>query len=342
LFKKPQLEKQLARAEFEVASADLEYRFQSLRSALAKTLFETGLGAEKVRIVTEDTSWLETMVLTTESRYRAGQSGLNEVLQVQNELAKRANEVQTLKLELGQKHFLLNRMLNRAPDAGWPLMKLPEIAPPVVYSQKLMDLSTRYEPRLRVIRQEVRKAEAGVNVARRKSWPDFTVGFEGRNFSGDGEFRQGMGTLKLNLPWFNSGKYKQEVRKNEALKHATELELADYQLDLRQDIHKLTVQIDAARREALLYRDQIIPRSETALASARSSWESGRATFRDVLDARRMLLEGRLMYARAVEEQYVMLSELVLCCGLGDLEALFMLYPNLNAQDSDAKPSSKP
>jgi hypothetical protein len=37
-----------------------------------------------------------------------------------------------------------------------------------------------------------------------------------------------------------------------------------------------------------------------------------------------MLLEGRLMQARAISEQYQMLSELVLCCGLGDLEALSM------------------
>jgi hypothetical protein len=38
-----------------------------------------------------------------------------------------------------------------------------------------------------------------------------------------------------------------------------------------------------------------------------------------------MLLETRLMYARAVAEQYQMMSELVLCCGLGDLEALEMI-----------------
>ena len=48
-------------------------------------------------------------------------------------------------------------------------------------------------------------------------------------------------------------------------------------------------------------------------------------TLRDVLEARRMLVEARLMFARAVAEQYEMLSELVLCCGLGDLEALQML-----------------
>ena len=41
----------------------------------------------------------------------------------------------------------------------------------------------------------------------------------------------------------------------------------------------------------------------------------------DVLEARRMLIDAELMYARAVTEQYQKMSELVLCCGLGDLEA---------------------
>ena len=91
------------------------------------------------------------------------------------------------------------------------------------------------------------------------------------------------------------------------------------------------------RREALLYRDQIIPRSEQALASARSIFESGGA-LRDVLDARRMLLDGKLMQARAVAEQYEMLSELVLCCGLGDLEALQMLSAESDPKTETTKP----
>ena len=51
-----------------------------------------------------------------------------------------------------------------------------------------------------------------------------------------------------------------------------------------------------------------------------------------------MLLEARLMSARAVTEQWQMLSELVLCCGLADLEALQMLNNQTESQDGDTKP----
>lgn len=126
-----------------------------------------------------------------------------------------------------------------------------------------------------------------------------------------------------------------QVQRDEAKLKAAELDLVDYELSVREEVHQLTVKIDAARREAVLYRDQIIPRSQSALDSARSGWETSRNSFRDVLDARRMLLEGRLMQARAVAEQYQMLSELVLCCGLGDMEALQMIgaQPEVSPQE---------
>jgi outer membrane protein TolC len=147
-----------------------------------------------------------------------------------------------------------------------------------------------------------------------------------------------MVVLSLNLPWGNAEKYRNDIRREEAKLRAAELELADWQLAVRQEVHYLTVAIDAAWREALLYRDEIIPRSEQALASARAAWETGRRTLREVLETRRMLLEARLMYARAVAEQYTMMAELVLCCGLGDFQALGMI----GALPEDSKGNQEP
>ena len=59
-----------------------------------------------------------------------------------------------------------------------------------------------------------------------------------------------------------------------------------------------------------------------SLDSAHANWLSGRGMFNDVMESRRMWLEAQLLFARAVSAQYQAMSELVLCCGLGDLEAL--------------------
>ena len=325
LFGKPDLARRVARAELSTETANAEYQFQVLRRELAKAMFRTALVDEVVVIGQQDLAWLETTTQTMEGKFRASEATLVEVLQLQNERAKQATQLETERDRLSHERVSLNRMLNRGLLSPWPTLELPALAGPVYYNQKLVDFAIKYEPKIEMLRRQIKQAEATVASTRRQRLPDISAGLEARNYTGDGSFRQGILLFSMNVPWVNAGKYRSEVRRDEAKLKAAELDLVDYELSVREEVHQLTVKIDAARREAVLYRDQIIPRSQSALDSARSGWEANRSTFRDVLDARRMLLEGRLMHARAVAEQYQMLSELVLCCGLGDMEALQMI-----------------
>ena len=325
LFGKPDLARRVARAELSTETANAEYQFQVLRRELAKAMFRTALVDEVVVIGQQDLAWLETTTQTMEGKFRASEATLVEVLQLQNERAKQATQLETERDRLSHERVSLNRMLNRGLLSPWPTLELPALAGSVFYNQKLVDFAIKYEPKIEMLRRQIKQAEATVASTRRQRLPDISAGLEARNYTGDGSFRQGILLFSMNVPWVNAGKYRSEVRRDEAKLKAAELDLVDYELSVREEVHQLTVKIDAARREAVLYRDQIIPRSQSALDSARSGWEANRGTFRDVLDARRMLLEGRLMHARAVAEQYQMLSELVLCCGLGDMEALQMI-----------------
>jgi cobalt-zinc-cadmium efflux system outer membrane protein len=338
VFGKPQRARAVAQAGLDAEQAGASYQFQRLRSDLAKSLFKTALASRVVEVGEQDRAWLETIVSATDAKYRTGEATLAELLELQNELAKRANQLRTDVALRSNEEFTMNRLLNRAPESPWPALQLPAVAPAIAYSQRLVDFSLKYEPKTLVMRQQVKQAEAAVQLTRRSRLPDFSAGLEARNYTGDGSFRQGMFVLSLNLPWGNADKYRNDIRREEARQRATELDLADWQLSARQEVHHLTVAIDAARREALLYRDEIIPRSEQAQASALSAWQTNRRTLREVLETRRMLLDARLMYARAVAEQHQMLAELVLCCGLGDFEALQMIGSQLQLPTGEKKP----
>lgn len=338
LWGKPGLAKRVARAELAVETANADYQFQILKSELAKTAFRTALAEQIVVIGRQDLAWLQTMVDAANAKYEAGQATLMETLQIKNEQAKRTTQLETDRQNLGQAQVSLNRLLNRSLPAPWPPFELPPVAGPVFFNQQLVQFASKYEPKLRMMREQVNQAQATLDSTRRSRMPDVSASALSRNYSGNGEWRQAEFMLSFNLPVFNTSKYRADIRRDEARLRTTELDAADYELSLREEVHALTVKIDAARREALVYRDEIIPRSDSALNSARASWEAGRGSFRDVLDARRMLLEGRLMYARAVSEQYQMLSELVLCCGLGDLEALQMIGALPDPQTGETPP----
>lgn len=341
LFGRPRLARNVARAELATETANAEYQFQRLRTEIAKAAFRTALANQVVLIGEQDLAWLEVMVQTADGKYRAGQASLIELLQLQNERARRATQLQTDRNLFAHEQVTLNRLLNRDQSRPWPALELPPPAGPVVFNQQLLDFALKYEPKTFMMRQQISQAGATVELTRRSRLPEVTVGLEARNYSGNGSFRQGMAVFGVSLPWGNAGKYRSDLKREEARLKATEFDLADYQASLREEVHQLTVKIDAARREALLYRDEIIPRSQSALESARAGWEANRNLFRDLLDARRMLLDARLMSVRAVAEQYQMLSELVLCCGLGDLGALQMIGAEPAVTDPLA-PSTRP
>jgi outer membrane protein TolC len=216
-------------------------------------------------------------------------------------------------------------LINRPLATALPRLQLPRIAPAMTNEARLVGLATRFEPNLRVRSHEVTTAEAQMTVTRKARLPDVVAGIEGRQYSGDGDFREGMFTVGLSLPWLNRGRYRSELARDRARLEAAQFERADEELRVREDTHRLLVEIDAARREAVLYRDEIEPRSRQALEAAHANWAAGRGQFMETMEARRLLLEAELMQARAVARQYEALSELVLCCGLGDFESLQIL-----------------
>ncbi len=337
LFGKPGAMRKMASAELAVEVAAEDVQFQTLRSDLAKALFRAALADETLAIAEQDLAWLDMTTKVVEEGYRSGSARLIDVLTLQNEQSKRIEQLKTDRDKRAQAVLAVNRFLTRDLAATWPTLQLPPVADVVVHSDRLASFALRYEPRLRKMREEIRASEAAVNIARKERWPDVSIGFENRNYSRNGDLRQTEFMVGFSIPLGNSPKYRAAVRREEEKRKAAEFEAQNAAQAVREEVHGLVVKISAARREAVLYRDQINPRSEQALASAKAMFESGGA-LRDVLDARRMWLEGKLMYARAVAEQYEMLSELVLCCGLGDLEALQMLSTDSDSKTETTKP----
>ena len=322
VFGLPRLEREQALAEEAGALLQTDFEIQALRRTLALQLFQTALLQRQVELTQNDVQWLETLVDDAVERVRNGLASAVDVLRARNERDRRATRGQIEKNELAAAHARLNRILNRDAQAPWPPLMLPPLMQPVAYSEQLVALALNYEPRLKVMRQEAKVAGVSARLAHRRRLPEVVASVEGRQYSGDGGFREGMFKMGLTLPWFNQAKYRAEREREEARRRALSAGAEDYELEVREEIVRLTAAIDSARREAVLYRDTVLPRTRQVIDTLRNNWLGGRALLTDLLEARRELLEAEVMWARAVAGQYRMLSELVLCCGLGDLGAL--------------------
>ncbi len=339
VFGKEKQEKRAAQAGIAVGEAEQEAVFQILRRDLAKVLFETAYVSRAVQAAMEDIKWLKSLEQSVEAQYGFGNAMQADVLRVQNELAKRREELKTDEQTLTNSWFALNRFLNLPLTNAWPELKLPALASPIVYNERLAQLAVRNEPQLRIMREQLGVADEEIALAKLRRRPDLGVGVQGRNYTGTGEFRSGEVMLSLSLPWFNRERYRQEVVREETKKQALEKDVSDKELGLRREIHALTVKIDAARREALLYQDNILPRTRLMIESMHATWQANSGPLRDLLDTRRLLLEAELKRAKAIATQYEAMAEMILCCGLGDFEALEMIGASPAAQP-EVKPKN--
>jgi len=146
LWGKPALNRKAATAEATMRHAELDFREQQLRRDIAKQLFETALAQRVVEIGEQDLAWLQTTANAVESKYRAGQMDAADTLEIQNEVAKRADQLRTDKLEIAHDWFALNRLLNRGVSSTWPSLQLPPVASSVPFSAKLLALALTNEP----------------------------------------------------------------------------------------------------------------------------------------------------------------------------------------------------
>lgn len=325
LFGKATAERQEANAGAAVSGAATQLRFQLLRRSVVQAVQQLALDDATLRIGREDLDLQDRMTGLARERQRAGLDSGLELLRLESEREKRQQQQTTDQLQRDFDRASLNRLLGRPLEQDFPEVALPSAAPAIPLTEELFRLAVRFEPRLQMMRREIEMADAGAEVTRRTRYPEVSVGAETRQWSGTGGLREGMLFASFNVPWFNRGKYRADLDRDRARADAARAEAEDYERDVRQEIFRVWTRVDAARREAELYQDRIIPRARLAVDTAIAAWTAGRAMYLDVHEARRMLVEARLMHARAVIEQHRMIAEMVTCCGVADLDALIML-----------------
>ncbi len=325
VFGLPTLEREQATGAAAGAALQADFQTQSLRRSLAVQLFQAAWLNRQIALTQDDLAWIDRLLADATERVRTARGSTVDALRTQNERDRRVTLLQTQTNALAAALARLNRWLNRDPALAWPTLELPPLMGPIPYSERLVTLALAHEPRLQILRQETRVADTSVRLAHRRRLPEVMAGIQGRQYSGDGGFREGMFMMGLSLPWFNQSRYRADRRREESRRTALTAEVADLELEVREEVLRLTAELDSARREAILYRDTILPRTRQVLDTLRHQWLNGTASLTDLLQTRRELIESEQMFARAVAEQYERLAELVLCCGLGDLGALEQL-----------------
>jgi outer membrane protein TolC len=235
----------------------------------------------------------------TQARFDAGSVARLDVIKAQVGLAQSENDLIANSRDVANAEAAMNRLLGR--PLGLPIATLDSLEEPARLPDldAIEQMALRNRPELAALEAQMRGAAANSSLIKEMAiLPDLS-------FSANRDLMVDSGAwwtagFSFPIPVF----FWQHTRGDFAETKHRELELAATYRDQRaavgQDVRAAFSAADAALRQVIFIRDQLLPSAREAYRVATVSYGLGRLSALDVLDARRALVDAQRQFADAL------------------------------------------
>lgn len=302
----------VAEKEAQVAAARVEAEKLKLFREIRTIYAELAYLEHAIRISGENQQLLNQFEQIALVRFRTGEVGEADVLRAQMEIERLADQVRTLEETRDPLRAELNAALGRTAEMELPSAKLPdENGRSIDYSGRSFSELLAGNPRLRAAEHRVSRGELGVELARKESRPDITIGVE---FSDNRQMRdEVMLMASVNLP-IRRERYAAARREAQAVLETGEAAHEALFRELEVELRLTLFRLNDAKRKIDLYSENLLPRARQTVANLEGSYRAGRADFFDLIIGQQALLEIELNRERAIADRFqqeALLEELI-------------------------------
>jgi outer membrane protein TolC len=191
---------------------------------------------------------------------------------------------------------------------------LPAPRPVAADDARLIALAIDNNPELARLAHEVAGRADALELARMAYIPDINpmAGFTGSISQMIGA----MVVLPTTLPEIRG-----KIDESRAMLRSSQAMLRQTRADRAAGFVAALYAMRSAERQGAVFTDAILPRAQQTLASMRQAYAAGTASFTDLIETQRTLLDVRLMIAEARIEREKRLAELEALAGI-DIETL--------------------
>ncbi|HUU00034.1 MAG TPA: TolC family protein [Myxococcota bacterium] len=299
-----------AEAEVDIALAESKALRRNVLLQL-RTLF-WNLAYEQARVTLLEAIEAQTsaLVQTVKRQVEKGEVRPVEATRVEIELEKVTSELESARTSLSARQAGLALWLGVL--AGRTIVAVADLdALPVAKDRDTALAKARStHPALVVARATTRVIEAEVGTERMARVPSFSItGFTTYELD-----RRAYGVgLAVDLPiWnWNSGRIAQAEGKLAASRKQAEVT----GLEVEATVLDTQAACQASVQTATRFRNNVVPRSESAASTMEKTYQLGEASLLEVIDARRTLLDSRRLYLSALVQAQIDCSRLGVLIG---------------------------
>jgi outer membrane protein TolC len=304
--------KRKLRGEIAGKEADAEFdQYLAVRlnvvSRLKQAYHELHHSATGIAFIKRYQDTLRNILSVSEARYAVGRAAQQDVFKAQTQFSIFETQLLRYEQERDSKEIEINALLNR-PGAG--RIEVPEDMAPgdltVTLDQMLAHARTQ-APALARQQKMVERSDLAANLARKNSYPDYTV--SGGYYNQGGLPPMWQFRVDFKLPaWL--GKQRAEVGEQvfTASQARHDYEAAD--VGIEAGIREEYTLAATSRRLIDLYQKSVIPEARLALESSITSYQTGSLDFLSVFSNFMNVVDYELMSHEEVMRFHVALAKL--------------------------------
>ena len=315
-FEKLSLRAAVAREEADVARQRYQAEKLNLDFRVKDAYYEYYYLGRAIAVVRENRDLVKYLEEVVRTRYKAAAAGHPDVIRAQVELGKLDDQLRSLEDLHKPALARLNAALNRpaASPLAWP----PSAPYEAVGADDVEILARLAEenPDLKAMDHEIARERRSVDLAGKDYLPDWMVGagYMSERMSGDGTDEGVTVMTGITLPIWRE-KYAAGVREAQARHEAALRARTDRANALGAEVQMVLYRVRDAARKINLYHDTLLPKARESLKATEAAYRAGQATFTDLVDAERVLLEFRLASERALADHAQRRAELEMLVG---------------------------
>tara|TARA_B100000809_G_scaffold8255_1_gene7995 strand:- start:4649 stop:5914 length:1266 start_codon:yes stop_codon:yes gene_type:complete len=247
----------------------------------------------------EHDSLLQEFASKSRLRFEAGDVPALEVLRAEVEAGRAANRSVSARTEVVLARAQLAALMAQGGSLGE--LESSRSEAPIEMSMSLDEVQRTglvRRPDLRGARRRVESYRARQKASRADLFPDINVGVSRQTLrdAGAESSRWRLG-VSLEVPLWGMARQRGQLAEAEAELVVSEAELEGLQRDVLLQIEAAYRRLLTAADQLRLYDEHILQEAEQARQVANDSYDQGKATYLDVIDAQRTLLQTRTEYA---------------------------------------------
>lgn len=304
---KRQLRREIAEKMVGVAQKQTDEFRDVLTGKVREAWWRLFAADQSLQIVKINKSLLRDFVEIARAKYAVGKGLQQDVLLAELELSRLTSREAQLAGKRRRIQATLNGLLNRVPEhpitlpAAPPSEKLP-ILDPVA---RLARFALERRDLIQAIELKLEAADSRIELAEKDRWPDFQVGVGYADRQGSDPIRGSRSDflsimLSINVPLYSKQKQGKALQQRIHDREYERYRLSDTIRIIETEIGVQSAEYMAAREQALLLKNEIIPQAEQTVSSMLAGYEANKVDFLNVVNGQIMLYNASIDYWNAM------------------------------------------